>query len=139
MMRAVLALALVSSIACGRPGGAHGPAAPAVTDRDWELITLGEERDPKGNDGRRLTLRLDAATGRAAGFAGCNRWGAGYMLEAERLTFDAPLATRMACADGMDVERRFLAALPAVTGWQATATTLVLSGPDGLLMRFQGR
>ena len=133
-----LALALLSAAACGRTlGSSRAEAPPAITDREWELVALAEDTGPRGAGGRPVTLRLDAASGRAVGFAGCNRFSASYALNGDRLTFGAPIATRMACSEGMDLEGRFLATLELLTGYQATETTLVLSGPEGLLVRFR--
>jgi hypothetical protein len=82
-------------------------------------------------------MRLDAAATRAAGFAGCNRYSAGYLLMADSLRFTAPISTKMACADGMDAESSFLAALSTIATYQATDSTLTLSGPAGPLARFR--
>ncbi len=136
-----LAAALVT-LGCGRTPPAEAPpkaaaAARPITDRDWQLVSLGERTDPKGVGGRPITLRLDAATSRAAGFAGCNRYSAGYVLTADSLKFTAPISTRMACADGMDVEGGFLAALSTVVTYQASDSSLSLNGPAGPLARFR--
>lgn len=131
-------LALLAALACGRtPAPSPTATPPRITDRDWELVALGPNTTPRGADGRPVTLRLDAATGRAAGFAGCNRFSAGYALKGDRLTFQPPISTRMACAEGMELESAFLATLPSLTTYQATDSTLVLSGPDGPRARFR--
>jgi heat shock protein HslJ len=136
-----IAVALLG-LGCGRTPPADAPAkavaaARPVTDRDWRLVSLGENTNPKGSGGQPITLRLDAATTRAAGFAGCNRYSAGYLLTADSLKFTAPISTKMACADGMDAESSFLAALVTVVSYQATDSTLTLSGPAGPLARFR--
>lgn len=127
---------------CGRTPPADAPpktvtAARPITERDWRLVSLGENTDPKGSGGQPITLRLDAATTRASGFAGCNRYSAGYVLTADSLKFTAPISTKMACADGMDVESSFLSALSTIATYQATDSTLTLSGPAGPLARFR--
>jgi heat shock protein HslJ len=43
----------------------------------------------------------------------------------------------MACADGMDAESSFLAALVTVVSYQASDSTLTLSGPVGPQARFR--
>jgi hypothetical protein len=45
----------------------------------------------------------------------------------------------MACADGDELERSFLAALPAVAAYQVTDSALTLSGLAGVLARFRPR
>jgi heat shock protein HslJ len=137
-MLAALLLGVLSAMACGRTPGAARPAAPSsIVDREWELVALAEETNPRGAGGRPVTLRLDAASGRAVGFAGCNRFSASYTLTGDRLTFGAPISTRMACSEGMDLERRFLVTLELLTGYQANDDTLALSGPEGPLLRFR--
>jgi heat shock protein HslJ len=136
-----IAVALLG-LGCGRTPPADAPsksvaAARPITDRDWQLVSLGENTDPKGSGGRPITLRLDAATTRAAGFAGCNRYSAGYVLTADSLKFTAAISTKMACADGMDAESNFLAALSTIATYQATDSTLTLSDPAGPLARFR--
>jgi putative lipoprotein len=132
--RGALLLA-VSLLACGTR--TPSPAPPPIADRDWELVALGQDTNPRGAGGRPVTLRLDAAGGRASGFAGCNRYGAGYTLDGDRLTFGAPISTRMACAEGMQLESAFLAMLPSVTTYEATGSTLVLRGAGGPLARLR--
>ena len=133
--------AVLLTLGCGRTPPAEAPPQAAtarpITDRDWQLVSLGERTDRKGAGGRPITLRLDAATTRAAGFAGCNRYSAGYLLTADSLKFTAPISTKMACADGMDIEGGFLAALSAVVTYQASDSTLSLNGPAGPLARFR--
>jgi heat shock protein HslJ len=81
-------------------------------------------------------LRLDAASARATGFAGCNRFSASYTLAGDSLGFGPAVSTKMACVEGDDLEREFLAALPAVASFSTIADTLVLHGPVGPIARF---
>jgi len=113
--------------------------APALAGRDWTLVALGDEADPRGADGRPLTLRLEQADHRAGGFAGCNRFGGSYRLVEDSLSFGPLAATRMACPAGMDLEQRFLAMLGEVRRYQATDSTLSLLSPAGITARFEAR
>jgi hypothetical protein len=45
----------------------------------------------------------------------------------------------MACTDGDELERIFLATMPAVATHQVTDSALTLSGPGGVLARFRSR
>ena len=132
--------AVLATLGCGRTPPAETPpkAAPRpITDRDWRLVTLGERTDPRGTGGRPITLHLDAATSRAAGFAGCNRYNAGYVLTADSLKFTDPISTKMACTEGMDIESSFLGTLPAIVTYQASDSSLTLRGAAGPLARFR--
>lgn len=139
-----LAVVLIAALGCTRtPSGedaASTPPAPVpvtITDRDWELAALGERTDPRGSQGQPVTLRLESESSRAAGFAGCNRYSAGYVLAADSLAFQPAISTKMACADGMEIENTFLMVLPAVTTYEATDSTLALKSSDGALARFR--
>ena len=142
MTRAMIsAAAVLLTLGCGRTPPAEQPpkalAARPITDRDWQLVALGERTNPTGSGGQPITLRLDATMSRAAGFAGCNRYSAGYVLTADSLSLAAAISTKMACAEGMDVENSFLATLPSISTYQATDSTLILNGPAGALARFR--
>ena len=113
------------------------PVPVTITDRDWELVELGERTNPVGSGNRPVTLRLDAATSRAMGFGGCNQYSAAYALTADSLAFQPAVSTKMACADGMEVENTFFATLPAVTTYEATDTTLILQASGGPVARFR--
>jgi heat shock protein HslJ len=143
-VRVAVLVALVSMLACG--GGTRPPApvaptpvaasAPAIADRDWELLALGADTPPPA--GRPVTMRFDAGSRRAAGSAGCNRYSVAYAFRGEGLTFGPAAVTKMACLEGMEFESSFLAMLPLVTRYELPdANTLVLSGLDGPVARFR--
>ena len=119
---------------------ADSAASPPITDRDWELVSLGEMASaPTGGGGRPATLRLDAAATRGSGFAGCNRYSGPYTLAADSLSFGALVSTKMSCQDGDALERTYLAMLAAVRTWQATDSTLTLSAAGAPLATFRAR
>jgi heat shock protein HslJ len=140
------ALALIVGMAGCMPSrepSSSPPPAPAATaavtivDRDWHLAALGERVNPVGSRNRPVTLRLDATRSNAGGFAGCNQYGSDYALRGDSLTFGPPISTKMACAEGMDVENLYLAALPRVRTYQATESTLVLVAAEGPVARYR--
>jgi heat shock protein HslJ len=104
-MRAVpgscAAVWLLTVVACGpKPPVPNQPpeaSTASLDNREWVLVGLGEVAAPLGAGGRPATLRFDPATGRAAGFAGCNRYSAGYTLAGDSLTFGPAISTKMAC------------------------------------------
>ena len=153
----LLALAAIVQLGCAKPkdttiDSAMVPATPPataapdsaaaarpITDRDWELVSLGEAAAPKGGGGKPATLRLDAATTRVAGFAGCNRYSGPYTLTADSLSFGALMSTKMFCQDGDALERAFLPMLSSVRTWTATDSTLTLRAAGAPLATFHAR
>lgn len=123
-----------------QPGQTRSTSSqPPITDRDWVLVSLGEQSSPVGRDKQPATLRLDASANRAAGFAGCNRYSASFTLTGDSLRFGPAIATKMACVDGDELERNYLGALPAIATYEVTDSSLILKGPDGPLARFRPR
>ena len=135
------ALWLLTVAACGPkpPAPEQPPAASAASldNREWVLVRLGEVAAPLGAGGRPATLQFDPTTGRAAGFAGCNRYSAGYTFAGDSLTFGPAISTKMACADGDELERGYLAMLPAIRSYALSDSTLTLNGSGGPLARFR--
>jgi heat shock protein HslJ len=131
------ALALLGLAACYAASGTAEPgSAPAAsaTGREWRLVELGGRPTAMGAGGRAATLRLD--DGRASGFAGCNSFSGGYEMAGSRLVFSPLASTRMACAEGMELEREYLAALEATRSFRMTTQGLELLGERGVLARF---
>ncbi len=118
-------------------GGAVATADSGIAGRDWELVSLGDRTGPVGAGGKPVTLRFDAATGRAAGFAGCNRYSAGYRVAGDSLRFEAAISTKMACDQGMDLESAYLGVLGSVERFQAGDSTLTLLGAGGPVAGFR--
>lgn len=98
MLRLLPALPLALLLAaCATPAASTGPATTAdvlASQPAWSISA----RDANGGD---LlpdnTYRLQFADGRLATSGGCNRMGAGYRIEGERLHVDGLMGTRMAC------------------------------------------
>jgi len=135
------ALLLLTACPGPREPKQEKPTVPAatITDREWALVALGNQPAPGGRGKRSATLRLEAKDSHAAGFAGCNHFRASFTLAADSLRFGPALATKMACADGDDLERSFLAVLPLVTTFEATDSALILKGAGEPLARFRAR
>ncbi len=139
-MRLRVALSFLTLVAACAPRSATPAAAgvAAVTNVDWVLTEL---------DGKALslterlpTLRLDPATGRATGNAGCNRFTGGYTQAGDSLRFSALALTRMMCAEPERnaLEQAFTSTLAVVTGAATPAADrLELTGPSGIVARFR--
>ena len=153
MRSTIRVLLILAALGCGRteqqvPAADSVPtptppavaAAPmTVTDRDWALTGLGERTNPMGNGDRPPTLRLESATTRASGFAGCNRFSGPYTLVSDSLSFGALASTKMACAQGNDVEVAYLAALAEARTFTATDSVLTLFGTSGAVATFRAQ
>ncbi len=135
-----LSILLTSGTACRSSEQlADAPLAPLPTGVEWSLVELEGAAAEQGAGGRAATLMLDAAERRASGFTGCNQFGGGYILEGTEFRFTPLVSTRMACDPGMELERRYTAALDAVRSYRVDGDTLVLLGGDRELARYVRR
>jgi heat shock protein HslJ len=108
----------------------------AIAGQKWIVDSV---RPSIGNDfdwsRRGISLELDPATGRAAGYGGCNRWSAGYSSDAAGdIAFSAAIATRMACmepAGVMEREQEFLDRLATIASYRLSEDHLYLESDDG--------
>jgi putative lipoprotein len=95
-----------------RVGGAEqaGAAAP-LENTYWRLVSLGDVplTGSRGPSEPHFFLQSDSR--RVSGSAGCNAFAGSYELKDDRLSFRQVAATTMACAEGMETETAFLAAL----------------------------
>lgn len=114
-MRAIL-LAAALLAACANQ--ALSPLGD-LANTDWTLASETGAASPP-------TLTFEA--GRAAGFAGCNRWFASVTQDGEALRFGNVGTTRMACTaePAAAAERNFLAALAATRYGRYDQDALVL-------------
>lgn len=103
---------------------------------DWELMELDGKTAATGAGGRRAALRFDADTARVGGFSGCNRFGGTYTINGDSLRFGPLAMTRMACAEGMEIESQLSAALAATRRYELSSTQLRLFGASGPVARF---
>lgn len=118
------------------------PSSASLRDTDWRVASI-DGAPLKVEAQRQLpTLTLDD-NGLYSGSTGCNRVTGGYTLDAKGLRFAPGAVTRMACEpEAEDTERRFLAALAAVTEAHLAATTLELqdtAGAKRLRLEARGR
>lgn len=155
LAHASLAIAL---FACATPPEAtrtppvRDGAGPAGRQRDstfirpiygptWTLVQIGGATPPAGSAGRPATLVLYSGTDRQAnGHAGCNRWTSTFTLAGrDSIRFAPPVSTRMACAEGMALETRFLRFLAETRRAAQRDSTLTLFDLTGDSARFVAR
>ena len=129
-MRLALLVLPLALLGCRPTGTVLSPVdfRRSVSGADWELVELRGQPAPHGAGGRRATLRFDADSARISGFAGCNRYFSSYTLgdDEPALKLSAIGMTKMACSQGMDLERQFADALAQVTRYTIENNRLTL-------------
>lgn len=111
-----------------------------ITNTDWVLVSIGDRTNPGGSGGRPVTLRIETgADAVAAGFGGCNRYTGPWSIRGDSITFGPSAATKMACAEGMDVEQAYFTTLPKVVRYSVADSTLTLFGQAGPVATFRNR
>ena len=123
----------------GSPGAGAQRSDSALFGAPWTLVELDGKPPAPGNGGRAPTLELTRDGNRATGFSGCNRMTGSFQLAGDSLTFSRMAMTRMACPQGMDVERDYAAALEATRRYRIERDTLQLLGERGVRARLVTR
>lgn len=139
-MRILLSLILTVAafIAQGCSKGAPEGASPmnSPVGVEWRLVAVASTPAGTGADGHPATLLLDEMSGRASGFAGCNKFSGSYTLSGNSVAFGPLAMTRMACAQGSELESRYTMALEQTTDWRITSKGLELRKGSTLLAKF---
>lgn len=140
---ALLIPAILATAACAPPppdDARRGNASAADTTYmrsvfgpTWTLTRLNGAAPPAGSGGRPATLQFYSGSERRAnGFAGCNQWSSAWERGGrDTLRFAPPVATRMACAAGMELEQRFLALITGANRFSQRDSTLTLRSAAG--------
>ncbi|MFV0478667.1 MAG: YbaY family lipoprotein [Parahaliea sp.] len=120
--------------------------APAVSggsllDVQWQLVELNGEVPPVSASGEAASLRFDGRTGRAGGYAGCNRYAGTYDIDKAdndgALSFGPIAGTRRACMQGMDLEQRYLDTLARVERYALADQQLSLYAGNKIVALFR--
>lgn len=139
MIRLLLALVVLALAACRSAPGGPPPDEfrRSVAGGDWELVTLRDQPAAVGGGGRRATLRFADDSARVSGFAGCNRYFGSYtMSDGSTLTFGTIAMTRMACAEGMELERELAEAFRRTSRYTLADGRLTLLDATGPVAGF---
>jgi copper homeostasis protein (lipoprotein) len=106
----------------------------------WKLTRLADKLVTVPAKQREPHFVLDSKTKRITGFGGCNRFTGSYQRSGDRLTFGKMATTFMACPEGMEIERDFVATLEQVRSWKILGEQLeLLDDNRGFLARFEAR
>ncbi len=123
------------------PQGCSAPGSTAQLENTyWKLTMLEGETVTAPDESRVVHFVLQSENNRVVGFAGCNRMMGSYTLNGPKLTFSQMGGTMMACSSGMEIEKRFHAVFPQVTGWRISGETLqLLDASETTLAAFESR
>jgi putative lipoprotein len=113
------------------PSSASTASTAMLENTYWKLMRLGSDAVTVADNQREPHFILQSDQKRVAGSGGCNRMMGSYTLDGSKLTFSQMAGTMMACAQGMDVERAFHAALPRVASWRIDGEKLELFDAEG--------
>jgi len=124
---------------CGSVGGG-GATTAALENTYWKLTSLGDRVVTVGAGEQEPYLMLNAGTGRMSGWSGCSGLWGRYRASEQTLAFTTLMSMRTTCASGasgVELERRYLAALRKVSRAKITRQRLELFDARGkLLARF---
>jgi heat shock protein HslJ len=110
---------------------------PTLVDTRWELSSIEQVEYSAPADQQGVYLQLDGQTQQLRSFAGCNNAAGGYTLAGNKFSVGLLAVTLMACADDMDLEQQYLAALGRAERFEIDHTILRLYAADELLLEFQ--
>lgn len=122
-------VAAVTAVAVAATASIEGPT--------WRLVSLsGQEERALAEATRGVTARF--STGQVEGFSGCNSYGGGYTIDADRATLGPLVGTMMACPEpAMALENAFKAAFAGTLRFAITEDRLTLTTPSGVTMVFR--
>jgi len=124
----VACIALVCTTSCARS------SSLPLEGTHWTATSLGAAAEPIAATHKEVFLVLGPEPGRAFGSGGCNSFSASYERSGDKLTFGRIAGTRMACADGMEVESDFANALASAAGFRIAGEKLELVDAAGALL-----
>lgn len=115
------------------PGETCGARAPVRTleNTRWKLTRLGDTSVLVGERQREPHLIFEPEHHRVVGSGGCNRISGSYTLSNDQVRFNKLATTRMACADGMETEKDFLASLERARRWNILGEYLEFYDEEG--------
>jgi heat shock protein HslJ len=121
-----------------RSGGAVASSSQpgALLKGEWNLSELNGRAISASSPPTLAFLDEDK---RVAGFAGCNRYNAGFEHNGASFQFKQAVSTKMACmGDGMSLESEFLKTFESVTTVASSSSELAFKDSSGkVLLKFR--
>jgi len=133
MKRNLLHLLLFGCVvlACAASDTRSTLASITLERTHWTLTGLGAAGAPIAKTQTEPFLVFGEPPGRVTGSGGCNRLAGRYEQKGDKLTFGPIAGTRMACADGMQVEDALGSALSSTTAFRIAGDRLELLDAAG--------
>ncbi|MFA7198086.1 MAG: META domain-containing protein [Methanoculleus sp.] len=115
------------------------PPAPLV-GTEWMLESYSSSNESVSSviAGTTVTATF-SPEGKVTGNAGCNSYGADYVLDGAKMTISPPISTKMYCGEPEGVmaqENTYLNLLPSVSSYRVEGNRLVLSDATGADLLF---
>jgi putative lipoprotein len=109
-------------------------ADASLVNTYWKLIHFDGARAPLGAGEREVHVVFRSEDNGIHGFSGCNRFTGTFRQDGDRLEFGSIAATQMACAEAMELERRFLDELSSARFFRISGDSLTLFGVEGVAL-----
>lgn len=123
-------IVLILAFCAPASAGADAP----LRNTYWKLTHIGGAPARSAARQREAHLIFAAQEQRVSGSGGCNRITGGFELAGDRLHLGRIVATRMACAEGMEQEQRFLKSLADVEHYRIDGDRLELLDESGVVV-----
>ena len=135
-----LACAAALLAGCGTTELSAAEPAKPLTGTEWKLAEIDGKAVAVTEGLRTPTLQLDAATKRASGTSGINRFFGSYESSGAALKFGPLAGTKMGGPPAaMAAESAFLKAMASVTSFNIASNRLELNAGDKTVLRFQSQ
>ena len=108
-----------------------GPSSSTLFGKPWTLVELNGQPVSLAKP---PTLIFESPD-HVGGFGGCNRLSGTFEIKQNQLSFSPLIMTKMACAEGMDVESAFATALGETKQYTIKGSEMELIGDAGTLAK----
>src|SRR5688572_9276104 len=124
------------------PGETCGTAAPAppLQETNWKLTRLLGKPVQLAEGQKEPNIVFRPADNWFAGSTGCNNLTGTYRLNGNNLNLSSIAVTKMACAQGMEIETELFTALGQIARWRISGQHLdLLDSGNAAVARFEAR